>query len=436
MAPAVPAPFSEPLLPQLDLPTNLYHTAKHERLRAFVRNYVDTCLAPYAQEWEEKGEVPGEVRTKHCQLGFAVVHPIIDPADAGGVELPAGIPYKEWDTWCSVICSDEFARLGWSGPIWGLTSGNSIGCPPISRFGTAEQRQRWLPKTARGEIRFCLGITEPDAGSDVANIKTTAIRKGDKYIVNGSKKWITNGIWCDYCTAAVRTGGPHHGGISLLVIPLKNQKGVTTRRMYNQGVHASGSTFIEFDDVEVPIENLIGPENGGFALIMSNFNPERLSLATMSIRLSRVCILDAYNYALERETFGKKLIEHHGIKQKFAEMGALVEPAQAFLDQLCYIIETSRTSGVEVRIGGMTALLKVMSTRCLEKVVRECRQILGGAAYNKSGKGARLEQISRDVGVHVIGGGSEEIMTDLAVREEARDVVRRAKKRALTPSKI
>ncbi|RMZ77697.1 hypothetical protein DV738_g4333, partial [Chaetothyriales sp. CBS 135597] len=318
MAPALPAPFSEPLLPQLDLPTNLYHTEKHERLRAFVRNYVDTYLAPHAQEWEEKGEVPAEVRRQYLQLGFGVVHPVADPADAGGVELPAGIPYKEWDTWCSVICSDELARLGWSGPVWGL----------------------------------------------------------------------------------------------------------------------AGSTFIEFDEVEVPVENLIGPENGGFALIMSNFNPERLSLATMSIRLSRVCIFDAYNYALERETFGKKLIEHHGIKQKFAEMGALVEPAQAFLDQLCYIIETSQTSGVEVRIGGMTALLKVMSTRCLEKVVRECRQILGGAAYNKSGKGARLEQISRDVGVYVIGGGSEEIMTDLAVREEARDVVRRTKKRASTQSKI
>ncbi|RMZ86454.1 hypothetical protein DV736_g6320, partial [Chaetothyriales sp. CBS 134916] len=436
MAPSAPAPFSEPLLPQLDLPTNPYYTAKHERLRAFVRNYVDTTLAPHAQEWEEKGEVPEYVRKRHCELGFAVVHPVVDPADAGGVKLPAGIPYDEWDTWCSVICGDEISRLGWVGPIWGLGGGNGIGCPPISRFGTDEQRQRWLPKVARGEIRFCLGITEPDAGSDVANIKTTAVRKGDKYIVNGSKKWITNGIWSDYCTAAVRTGGPMHGGISLLVVPLKNQKGVTTRRMYNQGVHASGSTFIEFDDVEVPVDNLIGPENAGFALIMSNFNPERLSLATAAIRLSRVCVSDAYNYALERETFGKKLIKHHGIKQKFAEMGALIEPAQAFLDQLCYIIETSRASDVEVRIGGMTALLKVTSTRCLERVCRECRQILGGAAYSKSGKGARLEQISRDVGVHVIGGGSEEIMSDLAVREEARDVVRRAKKRASLQSKI
>ena len=197
-----------------------------------------------------------------------------------------------------------------------------------------------------------------------------------------------------------------------------------------------GSTFFEFDDVEVPVDNLIGQENGGFALIMSNFNPERLALATAALRLSRVCVSDAYNYALERETFGKKLIEHHSIKQKFAEMGTLIEPAQAFLEQLCYIVDTSRKTGVEVNVGGMTALLKVMSTRCLEKVCRESRQIMGGAAYNKSGKGARIEQITRDVGVHVIGGGSEEIMSDLAVRQEARDVVLRAKKRAASDAKL
>jgi alkylation response protein AidB-like acyl-CoA dehydrogenase len=197
-----------------------------------------------------------------------------------------------------------------------------------------------------------------------------------------------------------------------------------------------GSTFFEFDDVEVPVENLIGRENGGFPLIMSNFNPERLSLATAAIRLSRVCVGDAYNYALDRETFGKKLIEHHAIKQKFAEMGTLIEPCQAFLDQLVHIIETSRRTGIEVNIGGMTALLKVMSTRCLEKVVREARQVMGGAAYNKAGKGARVESISRDVGVHVIGGGSEEIMSDLAVRQEARDVVLRAKARAAAGSKL
>lgn len=421
-----PAPFSEPLLPQLSLPSNPYYTAKHHRLRAYVRNFVDTVLAPHAQEWEQAGQIPDHIFRQYCAAGFNIVRPLVDVEDAGGVELPAGLRLEEWDTWCSVIQGDELSRLGWCGVTWGLMAGNGIGCPPIARFGTLEQRRRWLPRVARGENRFCLGITEPDAGSDVARIKTQALRKGDVYVVNGAKKWITNGIWADYCTAAVRTGGSGHGGISLLVIPL-NAKGVTRRRMENTGVHASGSTYITFEDVEVPLDHLIGEENDGFKLIMSNFNPERLSLATAALRLSRVCVHDAYQYACDRETFGKKLIDHESIRTKFAEMALLIEPAYAFLEQLIYIIDTSQKTGVTVNVGGMTALLKVMSTRCLEKVCREAQQVMGGAGYSKSGRGARIEQISRDVRVHVVGGGSEEIMTSLAVRQEARDVKLRAR---------
>lgn len=207
----------------------------------------------------------------------------------------------------------------------------------------------------------------------------------------------------------------------MLVVPLK-VPGVTTRRLENTGVHASGSTYITFEDVEVPFDHLIGEENKGFPIIMSNFNPERLSLATAALRLSRVCVQDAYQYACDRETFGKKLIEHEAVRNKFAEMALLIEPAHAFLEQLVYVVEASRVTGEEVNVGGMTALLKVMSTRCLEKVCREAQQVMGGAGYSKFGRGARIEQISRDVRVHVVGGGSEEIMASLAVRQEARDV--------------
>lgn len=239
MAPATP--FSDPILPQLDI-QNPYYTQKHYELRKFVRRYVESELLPYAQDWDEAGEVPEAVRRRHCELGFSIFHPIKDPADISNMNLPGGVPYDDWDTWCGIIVGDEMNRMGWCGVSWGLGGGNSIGVPPICRFGTTVQRRKWLPGVAKGDLRFCLGITEPDAGSDVANIKTTAIRDGDFYIVNGSKKWITNGIWADYCTTAVRTGGPGHGGISLLVVPLK-AKGTTTRRLQNTGVHASGKLF-------------------------------------------------------------------------------------------------------------------------------------------------------------------------------------------------
>lgn len=206
----------------------------------------------------------------------------------------------------------------------------------------------------------------------------------------------------------------------------------------------------------MPLSNLLGRENHGFQLIMSNFNPERLALATAALRLARVCAQDAYTYACERETFGKPLIEHAAIKTKIATFGLLIEPAHAFLEQLCYIIESARkqekaanrNSGAQkqqagvanpdpINVGGMTALLKVMSTRCLERVCREAQQIMGGAGYSKTGRGARIEQISRDVRVHVVGGGSEEIMLDLAVRQEARDVrVRAARRAAASESKL
>lgn len=217
------------------------------------------------------------------------------------------------------------------------------------------------------------------------------MRQGNHYVVNGSKKWITNAIWADYVTAAVRTGGPGAGGISLLIVPLKI-KGVTTRPMYNSGVGASGSTFITFDDVLVPVENLLHKENRGFEVIMSNFNAERKAIATQSIRLSRVCVEDAWKHACSRETFGKKLIENPIIRAKFMKMGRMIEPAQAFLEQLTWLIELSRKNGDNkdaVRIGGMTAMLKVVSTRCLEKCVREAQQIMGGLGYARGGKGGR-----------------------------------------------
>ena len=156
------APFSEALLPQLDLPKDPYYTPLHHSLRAYVRNYADTYIAPYAAEWEAAGEVPESVRERHVKLGFAIVHPLTTPEDAAGMTLPGNVPPEKWDTWCGLIVSDELTRVGYVGVIWALGAGNGIGCPPVARFGTPEQRRRWLPAVARGEIRFCLGITEPD----------------------------------------------------------------------------------------------------------------------------------------------------------------------------------------------------------------------------------------------------------------------------------
>lgn len=155
------APYSEPLLPQLDI-RNTYYTDLHHKLRATVREYVDTYIAPYAHEWEEAGQVPEAVRRRHCKLGYSIVHPLTSEEDSAGLPLPGNVPREKWDTWCSLIVLDELTRAGYVGVIWGLGGGNAIGCPPVARFGTEEQRKKWLPGVARGDLRFCLGITEPD----------------------------------------------------------------------------------------------------------------------------------------------------------------------------------------------------------------------------------------------------------------------------------
>ena len=209
---------------------------------------------------------------KHARLGYVAAGIFPPPSEyMEEIRLPGGISPSDWDAFHDMIVIDEVARCGYLGVIWGLTCGNAIGCPPLINFGTAEQKAKFLPDILSGKKRTCLGVTEPDAGSDVAGLTTTAQKSDDGkfYVVNGAKKWITNGIWADYCTAAVRTGANGARGISALVIPL-DLPGVERRKIQNSGVNASGSTYIEFDNVRVPVDNLLGNENEGFKIIMSS----------------------------------------------------------------------------------------------------------------------------------------------------------------------
>ncbi|PGH09904.1 hypothetical protein AJ80_07614 [Polytolypa hystricis UAMH7299] len=409
------APYTEPLWSTRG--HSPYFGEKHHAFRNEVRAYFDQHILPYCQEWEDKGVIPSEVIRHYAQHGFmaASIFPLAGE-HLDGLQLPGNVKPSDWDEFYDLILMDEVARCGYLGVVFGLACGNIIGLPPVIRFGTPEQKRRFVPDVLQGNTRFCLGVTEPDAGSDVAGITTTAVRKGDKYIVNGTKKWITNALWADYCTTAVRTGGPGQKGISALVIAL-NSKGITRKRLYN-----SGSTYIEFDDVEVPVENLLGEENKGFWIIMSNFNHERIWLSCSALRLARVCIEDSYNYALRRKTFGKTLLSNQVIRTKLAVAGREIDAAQAYLEQLVHMLGRSlREKGEEpAGIGGLLASSKVLSCQVLERTNREAQQIMGGVGYSKNGRGARVEQISRDVRVMVVGGGSEEILTDFALGQEAK----------------
>jgi len=266
-----------------------------------------------------------------------------------------------------------------------------------------------------GKKNISLSISEPQAGSDVANIQTSATKEGEYYIVSGAKKWITGGLSADFFTTAVRTGGPGMGGISLLLLE-KNMPGMKIRKMETQFDSCHNTTFITLDNVKVPEKNLIGEENQGFMLLMTNFNHERFVISVSSTRHARMCFEEAIKYAMTRETFGRKLIQHQIIRFKLAEMARQIESLHDHCERIAY----QYSKGVsDFRLGGACALLKVNSTKTFEYCAREASQIFGGASVVKEGKGMLVERLYREVRGRAIPGGSEEILLDFAIRQAA-----------------
>ncbi|WDI31703.1 acyl-CoA dehydrogenase family protein [Hyphococcus flavus] len=368
----------------------------HEAWRKTVREFVDREIMPHVNDWDEAGAFPRELHKQAAKTGLTGLG---FPEAYGGVS-------EDVDVFHSMISSEELARAGAGGLVAGLMT-HGIGLPPIIALGSDELKQRIAPEVISGEKLIALCVTEPSGGSDVANLKTKAVRQGDTYIVNGEKTFITTGCRADYLTVAVRTGGDGASGLSLLLIEA-DQQGVTRRPLKKMGWWMSDTATIHFEDVTVPAENLIGRENSGFVGIVANFNMERLSMAAQAIAFARVCIEDAADWALERQTFGKQLSKHQVIRHKFAAMVRRANAAQTYLDHCAW-----RVSNGESPVADLS-LLKVQASRTMEFCAREAMQILGGAGFMR---GCRVERIYREVRVMAIGGGSEEIMNDLAARQ-------------------
>lgn len=256
-----------------------------------------------------------------------------------------------------------------------------------------------------------ISSTEKRSGSPVRTFSVP-------YNLQAELTYLADGVWCDYFTVAVRTGGEGMNGVSVLLI--ERSEGVSTREMDCQGVHGSGTTYITFEDVKVPVENLIGKENQGFKVIMTNFNHERLGIIIQCTRFSRVCYEESFKYANKRKTFGKKLIEHPVIRLKLAHMARQVEATHNWLENLIYQCAAMGETEAMLRLGGAIAGLKAQSTTTFEFCAREAVQIFGGIGYTKGGQGAKVERLYRDVRGYAIPGGSEEIMLDLSIRQATR----------------
>lgn len=377
-----------------------HYDETHEAVCDSVRAFVSREIMPHVDQWEAAGELPRELHRKAAQAG---VLGLGYPEEYGG---SGTLEQRGFDTFHSLVQSEELCRPGAGGiPASLMTHG--IGLPPILAMGSEELKQRIAPQVLAGEKIICLGITEPGGGSDVAQLRTRAERRGDQYVVNGAKTLITSGMRADYITLAVRTGEAGMGGVSLLLVETE-RAGVSRTRLDKMGWLASDTATIHFDDVEVPAENLIGPENQGFGGIMRNFNGERLGMAQQAAAYARLCYEDALDWARQRETFGRPLVTRQAIRHKLARMLQMIHATQAMIDHAAWTVKS------QCAFPGDFALLKVQATQTLEYCAREACQILGGASFVR---GARVERIYREVRVMAIGGGSEEIMYDLASRQ-------------------
>lgn len=386
-----------------------------------MRAWVDEEIQPNVNEWDEARKVPDEIYKQMGERGYL--------AGILGGEFPKhltdkrvkAVPPEKWDLFHELVVTDELSRAGSGGLVWNLIGGYGIGAPPVTRYGKDELVKRIMPGILAGDKRICLAITEPDAGSDVANLGCEAklSEDGKHYIVNGEKKWITNGVYADYFTTAVRTGGPGMNGLSVLLIERENG-GVSTRKMDCQGVWSSGTTYVTFEDTKVPVGNILGKENQGFKVIMTNFNHERMGIIIQCIRFSRVCYEESMKYAHKRKTFGKKLIDHPVIRLKLAHMARQIEASAAWCDNLIFQCERMGETQAMLTLGGAIAGLKAQSTTTFEFCAREASQIFGGLSYSRGGQGAKVERLYRDVRAYAIPGGSEEIMLDLSIRQALR----------------
>jgi acyl-CoA dehydrogenase len=378
---------------------DLFYNESHDAWRQELRKFVSKEIVPFVEEWEEAGEFSRELYKKAGEFGLLGMG---YPEKYGGTS--EGI-----DIFHGIVTSEELAQ-GCGGVAASLLSLN-ISLPLIMALGTEEQKQKYIPPVIAGEKIACLGVTEPSGGSDVAGIKTKAVRDGDHFIINGSKMFITSGMRADYYVIACRTGGPGTSGISAIVVE-KGTPGFTQTSLKKMGWLSSDTAALYFDDVRVPVENLIGGENSGWMGIMSNFSQERLGLAAGMNAYSQICIDEAVAWAKDRKTFGKSLIENQVIKHKLAEMSRKVNATKAYMELLTWKVMNGEQPIADL------ALLKVQASKTMEYCAREAMQILGGAGYLKANSGpGKVERIYREVRVNAIGGGSEEIMLDLASRQ-------------------
>ncbi|QJP94802.1 acyl-CoA dehydrogenase family protein [Pseudomonas fluorescens] len=373
-----------------------YFDLSHQMVRDSVRRFVEREILPDIDAWEEAESFPREL---YLKAGAAGILGIGYPEALGGSH--------EGDLFAKIAASEELMRCGSGGLVAGLGS-LDIGLPPIVKWARPEVRDRVVPLVLSGEKISALAVTEPGGGSDVANLQTRAVRDGDHYRVSGSKTFITSGVRADFYTVAVRTGAPGFGGISLLLIEKGTPGFAVGRQLKKMGWWASDTAELFFDDCRVPVGNLIGAENMGFACIMGNFQSERLALALMANMTAQLALEESLKWAKEREAFGKPIGKFQVIKHRLAEMATALEVSREFTYRQAAKMAAGQSVIKEI------SMAKNFATDTSDRITTEAVQILGGLGYMRE---SLVERLYRDNRILSIGGGTREVMNEIISKQ-------------------
>ncbi len=367
----------------------------HDQLRESIRRFVERELAPHAEEWEET-TFPNSVFHRMGELGFL------------GLSMPEEHGGQGGDYFCNLVLAEEMARTRSGGTAMGIAVHTDMATPPINLFGSQEQKQRYLAPAIRGEKIACLGITEPDAGSDVSGIRTRAVRDGDEYVINGSKTYITNGHRADFIVLVTKTD-PDAGydGFTLFIVDCDLPGFIREKRLEKLGMHASDTALLAFNDVRVPADAVLGEVGKGFFHIMWELQGERLIGAAGCVAAAQLAFEKTLEFALERKAFGRPIGKFQVIRHKFAEMATKIEAARQMVYTTAWRFHNGEYPVREI------SMAKLHASRMAVEVADECIQTHGGAGYMKE---YGIERVWRDLRLNRIGAGTDEIMLDVIGR--------------------
>ncbi len=370
-------------------------TDEHEQLRESIENFARKELAPHAEEWEET-TFPNWVFNRMGELGFL------------GLSYPEEYGGQGGDYYANIVLAEAIGEARSGGLAMGVAVHTDMATPPVFLFGTEEQKQQYLVPSIKGDKISCLGITEPDAGSDVAGIKTRAVRDEDGYVINGSKTYITNGHRADYIVLVTKTDpAAGYDGFSLFIVDMDLPGVIREKKLEKLGMHASDTALLAFQDVRVPHDALLGQEGKGFYHIMWELQGERLIAAAGCVAGAQRAFDKTREYALERQAFGRSIGHFQVIRHKFAEMATKIEAARQLVYMTAWRFQTGEYPVREI------SMAKLFASRTAVEVADECIQIHGGAGYMKE---YGVERIWRDMRLNRIGAGTDEVVLDVIGR--------------------